>query len=687
MSPSEFVIATLLVEGLAAGVLAVVLWMFLRSLEHQFLRQLALAFTALSLHLGLSASNLLVFSSNAMLLPWARETLLVFETMSFLVFLAWLVMGLRSGMKQKSLDRKVERRLLAGAAILGAALGLGHRLISGHELIADLLRISLPYGIAAAVFLQLGWQMNRARRHFPDLISPVLGTAAFILAGLLMLYSSAVNLTFDATVRPLFHAPFLSLISLMSLTMIGLSIIIWLLENEQEQARAARIKALSAEQRLLYFRTHDAATGLPNQRQAQNLLSQEVLRTRANKQRRVAVLALGIHRFKAVSDAVGWHRTEDMMRDLTRRIRERLPERFVLARTGERDFIVIMPNIRRREDAVAHAEKILARVRLPFQHGQQELFLNVSGGMSIGPDHSDDAAVLLNQAHRAQLRSAASAQDLILHQNFNIEEPGPGDLIHRETELRQACREGQFILHFQPLISIRKRSIAGFEALLRWNHPTRGILTPDHFLQDAASLGVLDELEDQIFAQALDQLAEWHRDLALAPVSVSINVSAERFQHPDLPDKLVEMCRARDIEPGFVDVELTENAAVNDFDAGLDSIQRLRDHGIKVSLDDFGTGYSSLAHLQRLRVDYVKLDRSFVQGIEHDEQQLALTRAVVELIHSQGMRVLAEGVETRSQLGHLIQCRVDFVQGYLLGRPQPAAAYHELLEQKFISNF
>nr|WP_239056837.1 bifunctional diguanylate cyclase/phosphodiesterase [Wenzhouxiangella limi] len=472
----------------------------------------------------------------------------------------------------------------------------------------------------------------------------------------------------------------------MSLTFIGLSIVIWLLENEQERARTAKVKALSAEQRLLYFRTHDAATGLPNQRQVENLLSQEILRTRASKDRRVAVLALGIHRFKAVSEAVGWHHTEDMMRDLTRRIREKLPERFILGRTGERDFIILMPNIRRREDAVGHAEKILARLRLPFHHGAQEFFLSVSGGMSIGPDHSDDAAVLLTQAHRAQLQSPPEARELMLHRTSSMDS-GPGDLVHRETELRQACREGQFVLHFQPLISIRKRSIAGFEALLRWHHPTQGILGPDHFLQDAASLGVLDELEDQIFAQAMDQLAEWHGDLALAPVSVSINVSAERFQQPTLTDKLVEMCRTRGISPGYVDVELTEAAAITDFEAGLDTVQRLREQGIKVSLDDFGTGYSSLAHLQRLRVDYVKLDRSFVQGIEHDEQQLALTRAIVELIHSLNMKVLAEGVETRGQLGHLIQCRVDFVQGYLLGRPQPAEAYHDLLEHRYISTF
>lgn len=684
MQPIEFVIATLLAQGLAAVVLAGVLRLFLGSLDYPFLRQLALAFAALSLYSIVFAFNLML-ASDGVRGVGIHKILFVAEIFSFLAFLTWLILGMVSGLSQKPLPDRRARALIGGTVFGGAALAIGVA-VSANPVLINLFRVSIPYAVAAAVFLSLSWQMNQARRRFPALISPIVGTTAFALAGLFMLYACGAGLSFDSGEQPGYPAPLLALTSLFSLTFIGLSILIWMLENERERTRMARLKALSAEQRLLYFRTHDAATGLPNRRQVENLLSREVLQTRANRDRRVAVLALGVHRFKAVSEAVGWNRADDMVLDLTRRISDKLPERFVFGRMSERDFIVLMPNIRRKEDALDHAHKILARLRLPFHHGNQEFFLNMSGGMSIGPDHADDAAVLLNQAQRAQLRSAEAGQDLVVHEASETQ-PGPGDLIHRESELRRACREGQFMLHYQPLVSIRKRTIAGFEALLRWNHPTRGILTPDHFLQDAASLGVLDEMEDWIFAQALDQVAEWHRDLALAPVSVSINISAERFQQPDLPDKLVEMCRERGISQSCVDVELTENAAITDFEAGLDTIQRLRDQGIKVSLDDFGTGYSSLAHLQRLRVDYVKLDRSFVQGIENDEQQLALTRAIVELIHSLGMGVLAEGVETRGQLGHLIQCRVDFVQGYLLGRPQAADAYHDLLEQKLITNF
>jgi len=686
MHPYDFVIATLIVQSLAAIILALLLWMFLRSLEHHYLKQLALAFTALSIHLGVSAVEVLAFFAELDSLV-LTNMLVIAQIVSFMAFLTWLLMGMHSGLKQQPLSTSAERTIIGVAATTGAALGASYTFLSANSQLADIVRVSIPYGIAALVFIRLAWQMQSVRKQFPSMISPILGTVAFVLSGLFMLYSSATNLTLEEAARPLFQAPFVALISLMNLTLVGLSTVIWLLENEQERVRLAKVKALSAEQRLLYFRTHDAPTGLPNQRQIQNLLSQEMLRVLASQDRKVAVLALGIHRFKAVSEAIGWQKTNQMVQDLIHRIRDKLPERFVLGRTGERDFMVLMPNTRRQDDAVAHAEKLLARLKLPFIHENREIFINVSGGMSIGPKHSDDAAVLLNQAHRAQLESASTGQELVLYQSFERDASSPANLIQRETELRQACREGEFTLYFQPLVGIRKRQIEGFEALLRWKHPSRGILTPDHFLQDAASLGVLDELEDQIFAQALDQLSDWHQDFAMSPVSVSVNVSAERFQQPDLPEKLIAMCQARELDPAYLDVELTENAAITDFEAGLDTIQRLRDQGIKVSLDDFGTGYSSLAHLQRLQVDYVKLDRSFVQGIEHDKQQLALTRAVVELIHSLGMRVLAEGVENRSQLGHLIKCRVDLVQGHLLGRPQPAEAFRELLQGDHLTAF
>lgn len=688
MQAFDFAIATQLGQAAISLILALLLWVFLRSRRHRYLRQLALAFTALGLYLGL-ATMALATSQYGNPLGAPRHAFSVSALALLFPHLVWLSLGIHGGIRQRHLSLRFEQRLVGGAGLLGIGVGLVAiwLALSDHSSAAHALRFTLPYVAAGLTYLWLAGMVFR-HRSVSDAarVSPILAVLAFAAFGAHLLYAAFLGTHMVLSGEFIVHSQLVGLVGLMLLMLIALSVIIWLLESEQQRATSARSQARVAEQRLHHFRRHDTVTGLPNRQQIQELLTQELDRLQTRGESRVAVLALGIHRFRVVSEAFGWDRTEDMMRDLAGRILQKMPDRFILGRSGERDFVVLMPNIRRRDTAIDHAKRIIAHVRQPIDHKGRELFLRVSGGLSLAPDDSKRAEQLLEQADKAQLQAATIGEDLLLHRASGAG-PEPWDMLQVEAELRRAQANKEFRLYFQPLISIRQRRIAGFEALLRWEHPERGLLNPGHFLEDATTLGILDELEDQIFEGALKQLADWQNDLALAPVSVSINVSPQRFVQPDLPDKLAEMCRQHGISPGYLDIEITENAAIGDFEAGLDTIQRLRQHGIKVSLDDFGTGYSSLAHLQRLRVDYVKLDRSFVAGIEDDPRQLALTRAVVELIHSLGMQVLAEGIETKTQLGHMIQCRVDFVQGFLLGLPQPPEHYRELLEEKYITAF
>ncbi len=329
---------------------------------------------------------------------------------------------------------------------------------------------------------------------------------------------------------------------------------------------------------------------------------------------------------------------------------------------------------------MALARWILTESATPLSEEGKELYLSLSGGLCFAPDDEIDAVALINMAQQAQIRAAEAGETLMVHRAASDGDQ-PYDLLNLERELRAGVHEQQFCLYFQPLVSLRERRITGFETLLRWNHPERGILTPGSFLQEAERLGVLDELEDQILGQALGQLREWQNEVALPAVSVSVNLSAQRFQQAGLADKLSNLCDQYKIQPRDLHIEITESTAMDDFEAGLNTISALRELGCKVCLDDFGTGYSSLAHLRRLQVDYVKLDRSFLSNLDRDPQERDLTRAIVDLIHSLGMTVLAEGVETKQQLGHMIQCRVDVVQGYLLGRPGPATDYQGALER------
>lgn len=682
-------IASQLTQAAASLMLAGFIALILRSRRRRYLLHLVLAFAALAGYLAANSAALALGPASGPQSPTAQFFSLLALSLLF-PHLIWLWLGFRGALSRASLARWRQRALLLAALAAGLGLALSAQFLAlrGLPVAAGALRFTLPYTIAGAIYLALAGGLFKARAANAGgmQINPLIAVLAFAAFGAHFLYIAAAAslMLLQDTFIPYNHL--IGLVGVVLLMGIALSFVIWLLETEQQRATAAREKARSAEQRLLYFRTHDPATGLPNRRQLHELLGAELLKLRQNPGQRIGVFALGLHRYKQMSESMGWHRTEDMMRDLTRRIRSKMPKRFLLGRTGERDFVVLMPRLGKQSQAVQHAEVILEQLRQPFEHLGRELFLKVSGGLSLAPDHSTSAIDLVRMAERAQLQAADLSEGLLVHLNIEMGTQ-TRDMLQVEAELRAAQRNGEFKLHYQPLISIRQRRITGFEALLRWEHPQRGLLSPTYFLQDAAALGVLDDLEDQIFDLALEQVARWNQDFSLPQVTVAINVSAQRFIQPDLAESLVKRCKHYDVLPGRVTLEITESSAIGDFEAGLDTIRRLREHGIKVSLDDFGTGYSALAHLQRLNVDCVKLDRGFVVGIDQDERQLALTKAVVDLIHSLGIEVLAEGVETSTQLGHLIQCRVDYVQGFLLGKARPAEDYRRALETREIAVF
>ena len=670
-----------LAQAAASFLLGGCVWLILLSRRRRYLLHLALAFLTLGAFLGFGAIalGLSQFGDPAGL---ARIGFSALSLICLFLHLIWLWLGLRGAVRRPAFSSKTRGALLLVGAITGVLLERASSYLAslGWWQEASMVRIIVPYAVAGVVYLLLASSLHKARaKGGHPRASSLITVAAFTAFGLHLLYLAGSEfwlLMLETTVP---FSQYTGLVGLIALVAIALSFVIWLLETEQKRSADAREQARSAEKRLHYFRTHDPATGLPNRRQMYELLKQELLQLRENPNERIGVLSIGLQRYKAMSESMGWQRTEEMMREFTKRIRRGLPDRFLLGRMGECDFLVLMPRIGKIRQAESHAERILDRLRLPFDDSGRELYLRFNGGLSLAPEHSFVATDLIRRAERSQIQAAGLGQSLLIHQGADADGEGR-DMLQIEAELRTAARNGEFKLHYQPVISIKERRITGFEALLRWQHPKRGLLGPAYFLDDAMSLGVLDELDDLIFDQAIQQLAQWNEDMALGQVSIAVNVSAERFVQPDLAETLIKRCQRYGVSPSLLNVEITENSAIGDFEAGLDSIALLRKQGIKVSLDDFGTGYSSLAHLQRLNVDYVKLDRSFITGLEQDARQLDLIKAVVDLIHSMGMDVLAEGVETSGQLAQMIQCNVDYVQGYLLGRPLPPEDHQQALE-------
>jgi diguanylate cyclase (GGDEF)-like protein len=657
--------------------LALLLLIFLVEFRHHFLRHWALSCVALALYYAASTTLLTLIAPNGLTSTTMLMLSAVVPVLACL-HVIWLILGAWEATFLRTISGSSSFSLLLLGLVLGS---LGAALFSfgaDDGLMRQTMGFSPLHALMGLAFVATAIMLWRALRGL-RLISSRLAPAAFLLNGGFLLFVSFYSQWHQATGLFLSESVVLNLSSFMLQVLIGYSIIIWLLEIERRRSSKARSLAESAEQRLVHFRMHDPVTGLPNRRQLQDQLSAEV-RAASAKRNRVAVLAIGIHRFKLLSQALGWHKTDELLRKLAHRLNELAPAGTIVGRIGERDFLLILPNTGLRDRAIEHARRILLAGARPIKQDEQELFLALSGGLCFAPDDEIDAVALINIAQQAQMRAVSAGEPLVLHRSEGSSAE-PHDLLKLERELRQGVREGQFGLYFQPLISIRQRRISGFETLLRWQHPERGTLTPGSFLQEAVRLGVLDELEDQIFEQALNQLHEWQNDLSLPPISVSINLSAQRFQQPDLAGKLAKLCRQKKIDPSDLHLEITESTAMQDFEAGLSTIAQLRELGCKVCLDDFGTGYSSLAHLRRLQVDYVKLDRSFIANLERDPHERDLTRAIVDLIHSLGMTVLAEGVETRQQLGYLIHCRVDVIQGFLLGKPQPPETWRGALDQ------
>ncbi len=680
MPQLELMIALNVGQSVFGLIMALLLLAFLREYGHGFLRHWSLSWAALAIYFA-SVAGLMTNMMSGGLSPAQRLSLSGLSQAAAYLHVAWLMIGTWEAVRERRIGPNYHALLIA----LAVAIGIGTTMIQPFEADAARLRLLLRFTLLNAItglaFIIAARMLSRALRD-RQMLASKLTPMTFAAYGMYLVFLGGQSAWINYFQSIPGYISYLGMISFLLLIMIGYSFVIWLLEVERKRATSALERVQSAERRLVHLRSHDAATGLPNRRQLQDILFREI-RAAAIERKRVGVLSIGIHRFSLVSQALGWNKTDALIRRLAGTIRRLAPKGAILGRVGDRDFLMIIPHAGHRQRVIAKAQEILAEGATQISEGGQRIYLSLIGGLCFAPDDEIDAVALINMAQQAQMRAAETGDSLMLHR-VSQEQNQPHDLLKLERELRAAVSDGQFCLHFQPLVSLRARRITGFEALLRWNHPERGVLTPGSFIQEAERLGVLDDLEDQILTGVLTQIRDWQSDVSLPSITASVNLSAPRFQQPGLADKLSNLFDRFEVEPSKLHIEITESTAMEDFETGLNTISALRDLGCKVCLDDFGTGYSSLSHLRRLEVDYVKLDRSFLTNLDRDPRERDLTRAIVDLIHSLGMTVLAEGVENKQQLGHMIQCRVDVVQGYLLGRPAPAAEFRGAFDRPHI---
>lgn len=416
---------------------------------------------------------------------------------------------------------------------------------------------------------------------------------------------------------------------------------------------------------------HDALTGLPNR---DNLFKRLDLLIRSGGAPRFAVLYAGLDGFKEINDSFGHLAGDGVLKEMARRLVEQFPAAVLIARVGGDELALVMDDAKGGlaiEQIAAIVDRIKQAIAAtPVVLQGQDLAVTASIGIALYPEDGADVGELLKSADSAL--SHAKKQGRSSHQFHTVDmNIRVFEMLRLERELQVALNEDQFVLYYQPQMDIRTGAIVGAEALIRWQHPQHGLVGPGRFIHLAEERGLIVAIGAWVIRQACVQLDEWQKQ-GLAPVPVAVNLSAQHFKLSTLAADVVQTMAARGTDPRWLEFELTESSVMQDAETTIETMQALKSLGATLALDDFGTGFSSLSQLKRLPLDNLKLDQSFVRGLPADADDLAICTAVLAMGKALGLRVIAEGVETREQLAVLHGLGCDVVQGYLMARPMPA---------------
>jgi len=427
-----------------------------------------------------------------------------------------------------------------------------------------------------------------------------------------------------------------------------------------------------AEQRLYHLSRYDTVTGLPNRLLFSETLLQAIAQAALDR-RMLAVLFIDLDRFKEVNDSLGHIVGDLILQEIAERLTQLASHPDAVARTGSDEFAFLLPVITRNKDVELKVAEVLAACQRPLAVPSQELHITASIGVSLYPGDGEDPEALMRHADMALLR--AKTQGGNIHSFFA---PDMGESatvrVALKSKIRKALDAEQFLVYYQPMVSTSTGRMFGVEALVRWNHPEMGVIPPAAFIDMAEETGLILPLGEWIMRSACRQNRTW-QITGLPPIKVAVNLSARQFQHRDLVEVIKEILQEIALEPSFLELEITESAAMWDMDRTIQILKKLRGLGICIAIDDFGQGYSSLSCLKRFPVTSVKIDRSFIREVASNPDDAAIVQAIINMAHAFQLEVVGEGVETMGQLDFLISAGCDAVQGFLFGRAAPAADF------------
>ena len=432
-----------------------------------------------------------------------------------------------------------------------------------------------------------------------------------------------------------------------------------------------------AKDKLDHLAYHDTLTGLPNRSLLQDRLNQAIEVAR-RQGRTLAVMFLDLDRFKHINDSLGHAVGDQLLVSVAKRLVGCVRQSDTVSRQGGDEFLMLLPDIEFAQQAAQFAQKILTALTQPHQVGAQTLHIGVSVGISVYPDDGQDAETLIKNADMAMYHAKEHGSH-----NFKFFRPAMNvRAVKRQTvevSLRDALARQEFVLHYQPKINLRSGALVGVEALIRWKHPTLGMLLPGEFVAIAEDCGLILPIGRWVLQEACQQAQAWMQ-AGLAPISMAVNTSALEFRAKDFVDNVRDTLQRTGLAPGCLELELTESVLMRDAEATHAVLDGLAKLGVKLAIDDFGTGYSSLSYLRQFPIDTLKIDQSFLAKMTHHPDDATLVSAMISMGRSLRQRVIAEGVETKEQLDFLLSQDCDEGQGYYFGRPVPPAALAQLLQ-------
>ncbi|HEU0283453.1 MAG TPA: EAL domain-containing protein, partial [Gallionella sp.] len=392
---------------------------------------------------------------------------------------------------------------------------------------------------------------------------------------------------------------------------------------------------------------------------------------------------LDMDRFKNINDALGHSIGDQLLKSVATRLRECVREVDTVARMGGDEFIVVLDDMAETDNILLVARKMLHSLGQPYEVEGHNIRATPSIGISVYPDDGTDRESLIMNADSAMYHVKGNGRN-----DFQFFIPDMktrvAEKLFIESDLRKALEHGQFVLHYQPQVDIKTGHIIGAETLIRWNHPTAGLVSPAKFIPVAEESGLIVPLGEWILNEACRQNMAWQK-AGLPPISIAVNLSAVQFRQQNLCQLINKTLKDTGLEPHYLELELTEGLVMSNTSSAIDTLNGFKEMGVHISIDDFGTGYSSLSYLKHFPIDYLKIDQSFIRDITANPDDAAITTAIINMAQGLNLRTIAEGVETADQLTFLRLHSCDVVQGYYFSKPVPPAEFTDILRMSYLS--